>query len=126
METSEDGLSASTSSLVQQPTAKEVILEKRLQLLRADAGTRALLVKRYFALLLPTLVDVYAASVNTQVRTKAVLGLLKIINFCEAEDLAEILKVSLNQDFICETYLCYWNSLETYRLYQCRVSSRLF
>ncbi|KAK4698568.1 E3 ubiquitin-protein ligase TRIP12, partial [Phenoliferia sp. Uapishka_3] len=72
--------------------AKEAALEKRLELFSSGGPKRALVVKRYYAMLLPTLVDVYSASVNTMVRTKAVLGLMKIINFGEAEDLAFILK----------------------------------
>ena len=61
--------------------------------------------KRYYALLLPTLVDVYSASVNAQVRTKAVLGLLKIINFCDHDDLGFILKVRLSLDRLIVTKL---------------------
>lgn len=102
METGDDGVAPPLPIPLPRSTkdiAKELIVEKRLQLLRAEVGTRSLIIKRYYALLLPTLVEVYAASVNTQVRTKALLGLLKIINFCAHEDLAEILKVShaLNQ-----------------------------
>jgi E3 ubiquitin-protein ligase TRIP12 len=73
--------------------SKEAAVEKRLALLRSEEGSRGLVVRRYFALLLPTLVDVYAASVNTQVRTKAVLGMLKIVDFCDSENLAHILQV---------------------------------
>lgn len=72
---------------------KDATNEKRIELLNEGPASRNLVVKRYFALMLPTLVDVYSASVNTQVRTKAVLGMLKIINFCDAESLAYILKV---------------------------------
>ncbi|GAA5888057.1 hypothetical protein JCM5296_005418 [Sporobolomyces johnsonii] len=71
---------------------KEALLEKRLELVSAEApADRQLVVKRYFALLLPTLVDVYAASVSPQVRTKAVLGLLKMVQFCGKDALADIL-----------------------------------
>lgn len=73
---------------------KEVNNEKRIKLLVAGPESRTLVIKRYYALLLPTLVDVYAASVNSQVRTKALLGLLKIVNFCDGESLTAILKVS--------------------------------
>ncbi|KAL8280298.1 hypothetical protein RQP46_007215 [Phenoliferia psychrophenolica] len=97
MEVVDDAPLASTSaasSRVPKPRdlAKEASRESRLELFAAGGPARQLVVKRYYALLLPTLVDVYAASVNTQVRTKAVLGLLKIINFCDQEDLAFILK----------------------------------
>lgn len=74
--------------------AKEAIVEKRLELLKEGSESRRLVVNRLYALLLPILVDVCAASVNSQVRSKAVLGLLKIVNFCEKEPLAEILHVS--------------------------------
>lgn len=67
--------------------------EKRLELLSAGPQSRTLVVKRYYALLLPTLVDVYLASVNVQVRSKAVLGMMKIVNFADPEGLAAILKV---------------------------------
>ncbi|GAA6003606.1 hypothetical protein JCM10207_003505 [Rhodosporidiobolus poonsookiae] len=71
---------------------KDALLAKRMELVSSDADPkRKLLLKRYFALLLPTLVDVYAASVSPQVRTKAVLGLLKMVQFCEEEPLADIL-----------------------------------
>lgn len=75
-------------------SAKEVAAEKRVKLLSDGSEARNLVVKRYYALLLPMLVDVYSASVNAQLRTKAVLGLLKIVNFCDAESLASILNVS--------------------------------
>lgn len=71
---------------------KDVLLNKRLELVSADASPeRKLVLRRYFALLLPTLIDVYSASVSSQVRSKAVLGLLKMVQFCEEEPLADIL-----------------------------------
>lgn len=73
--------------------AKDALTEKRCELLNAGPDSRTLVVKRFYALLLPILIDVYAASVNTQVRMKAVLGLMKIINFCDPEGLGSILKV---------------------------------
>lgn len=73
--------------------AKEAIVEKRLQLLKEGPESRRITVNRFYALMLPILVDVCAASVNSQVRSKAVLGLLKIINFCDKEPLAQILHV---------------------------------
>ncbi|GAA5933715.1 putative ubiquitin-protein ligase UFD4 [Sporobolomyces koalae] len=73
-------------------TMKDALVQKRLDLVSTDATPkRQLVVKRYFALLLPTLVDVYAASVSPQVRSKAVLGLLKIVQFCQETALADIL-----------------------------------
>ncbi|GAA5905899.1 putative ubiquitin-protein ligase UFD4 [Sporobolomyces salmoneus] len=73
-------------------STKEALAQKRLDLVSTEASAkRQLVVKRYFALLLPTLVDVYSASVTPQVRSKAVLGLLKIVQFCEETALADIL-----------------------------------
>ncbi|BGP33548.1 Ubiquitin fusion degradation protein 4 [Rhodotorula toruloides] len=73
--------------------AKEALKAKRLELISPDApASRKLVFKRYVALLLPTLVDVYAATVSPQVRTRAVLGLLKMVNFCEEEHLADVLR----------------------------------
>jgi len=77
-------------------TTKDLLARKRMDLVSTDAPPkRQLVVKRYFALLLPTLVDVYSASVSPQVRSKAVLGLLKIVQFCQEDALADILHVSL-------------------------------
>ncbi|BGP09567.1 Ubiquitin fusion degradation protein 4 [Rhodotorula toruloides] len=73
--------------------AKEALKAKRLELVSLDApASRKLVFKRYVALLLPTLVDVYAATVSPQVRTRAVLGLLKMVNFCEEDHLADVLR----------------------------------
>ncbi|CEQ41607.1 SPOSA6832_03348, partial [Sporobolomyces salmonicolor] len=82
----------SSRSIKPRDLNKEALLEKRLELVSTAAPSgRQLVVKRYFALLLPTLVDVYAASVSPQVRTKAVLGLLKMVQFCGKDALADIL-----------------------------------
>ncbi|GAA5832992.1 hypothetical protein JCM11251_006474 [Rhodosporidiobolus azoricus] len=71
---------------------KDALLAKRLELVASDApAERRLVLRRYIALLLPTLVDVYSASVSPQVRSKAVLGLLKMCQFCDAQSLADIL-----------------------------------
>jgi E3 ubiquitin-protein ligase TRIP12 len=44
-------------------------------------------------LIVPILVDVYAASVAFNVRTKAMAGLLKALSFMEGEELKKALKV---------------------------------
>ncbi|KWU42404.1 hypothetical protein RHOSPDRAFT_21293 [Rhodotorula sp. JG-1b] len=90
-----DSLSSSSSSRskskVRDPN-KEAMIAKRLELVAPDAPpSRKLVVKRYIALLLPTLIDVYAASVSSSVRTKAVNGMLKMVNYCEEDALADIL-----------------------------------
>lgn len=85
---------SSRSNKSRNPT-KDALAQKRLDLVSSEApAKRQLVVKRYFALLLPTLVDVYSASVSPQVRSKAVLGLLKIVQFCDEKALADILHVS--------------------------------
>lgn len=77
-------------------STKDVLAQKRLELVSTEASPkRQLVVKRYFALLLPILIDVYSASVSPQVRSKAVLGLVKIVQFCDEQALADILHVSL-------------------------------
>ncbi|GAA6035633.1 hypothetical protein JCM8097_004938 [Rhodosporidiobolus ruineniae] len=84
--------SSSRSKKSSRSAEKDALLTKRLELVAADApDSRKLVVKRYFALLLPTLIDVYSASVSPQVRTKAVLGLLKMVQYCDETALAEIL-----------------------------------
>ncbi|KAI5475050.1 E3 ubiquitin-protein ligase TRIP12, partial [Pseudohyphozyma bogoriensis] len=83
---------ASTSSRTRSRDHRDAVNEKRLELYSGGDDKRKLVVKRFYALLLPTLVDVYSASVNSGVRTKAVLGLLKITQLCDEESLASILK----------------------------------
>lgn len=84
--------SSSRSRTKPRDANKEAMTAKRLELVASDApAERKLVVKRYIALLLPTLIDVYAASVSTSVRSKAVTGMLKMVNFCEEGALAEIL-----------------------------------
>ncbi|SCZ87897.1 BZ3500_MvSof-1268-A1-R1_Chr2-3g05365 [Microbotryum saponariae] len=84
-------LSASTSmsSSGKHAVPKDANTVQRLESI--EDPTRQVVLRRFYALLLPILVDVCAASVNPQVRTKAVLGLCKIIHFCDTENLAEIL-----------------------------------
>lgn len=83
--------SSRSKSKVRDPN-KEAMIAKRLELVAPDAPpSRKLVVKRYIALLLPTLIDVYAASVSPSVRTKAVNGMLKMVNYCEEDALADIL-----------------------------------
>lgn len=92
--TSEPVTRTSSRSSKQRDPIKLALVEKRLDLLASGPESRNLIVKRFYALMLPALIDIYSASVNTHVRTKAVLGLSKIINFCDSDTLALILKVS--------------------------------
>lgn len=67
--------------------AKERAQARRIDTLKQRQG----LVKRFTQLVLPTLVEVYAASVAWHVRSKALFGILKIVSFVEAEQLNESL-----------------------------------
>ena len=52
-------------------------------------------VGRFMQLIVPILVDVYAASVITTVRIKTFAGLLKAISYLEADDIKRVLTVSV-------------------------------
>ena len=66
---------------------REQAQNRRTEMLREQGG----LIKRFTQLVLPTLVEVYAASVALHVRVKALLGILKIISFVDAEPLSSVL-----------------------------------
>lgn len=67
--------------------ARDAAQAKRVEMLHR----RTALVKRFTHLVLPTLVEVYAASVALHVRHKAINGILKIISFVDPDSLAEAL-----------------------------------
>ncbi|EST08765.2 hypothetical protein PSEUBRA_001462 [Kalmanozyma brasiliensis GHG001] len=67
--------------------SREAAQSKRIEMLQS----RTALVKRFTSLVLPTLVEVYAASVALHVRHKAINGILKIISFVDPESLGETL-----------------------------------
>ena len=67
--------------------AREAAQAKRVEMLQS----RTALVKRFAHLVLPTLVEVYAASVALHVRHKAINGILKIISFVDPDSLGEVL-----------------------------------
>lgn len=73
---------------------KEQAQLKRVEMLKGREG----LMKRFTQLVLPTLVEVYAASVALHVRSKAILGILKLLSYVEAEPLREVLNVSGERD----------------------------
>lgn len=64
-------------------------LVNRTELLRSKPE----LVGRFTRLLVPVLVDVYAASVVSHVRTKTLTGLLKAVSFLDGDDLKNALMV---------------------------------
>ncbi|KAL0569563.1 Ubiquitin fusion degradation protein 4 [Marasmius crinis-equi] len=60
----------------------------RTEILRS----KAVVVGRFMQLTVPILIDVYAASVNTPVRVKALTGLLKAVSFLDADGVKEVMK----------------------------------
>ncbi|KAK0555174.1 Ubiquitin fusion degradation protein 4 [Tilletia horrida] len=68
--------------------AKDAANNRRIEKLKEHEGP----VLRFSQLMLPTLVEVYAASVTLHVRTKALNAILKITSFLETEDLRTILQ----------------------------------
>lgn len=78
------------ATIAHKDRAKEVdqATEIRLEALRSKPE----LVSRFLKMLLPVLVDVYAASVALRVRTKVLTGLLKTISFLPSEDLPSFLE----------------------------------
>jgi E3 ubiquitin-protein ligase TRIP12 len=64
----------------------------RIDLLRSKAAV----VGRFMQLMVPILVDVYAASVITPVRVKTLTGLLKAVSFLDGEGLKKVLTVRPN------------------------------
>lgn len=71
----------------------------RTELLRSHLDV----VDRYMHLMVPILVDVYAASVITPVRVKTLTGLLKAVSFLDPDELRRVFTVSsiCSSDFIC-------------------------
>ena len=77
--------------------ARESAQERRVELLtnlKDGDGRRKETVNRFFALLLPILLEVYTASVGIQIRTKTFQSMLKIVQYCDQEHLPTILIVS--------------------------------
>ncbi|CAE7224785.1 unnamed protein product [Rhizoctonia solani] len=64
------------------PSAQPTPTLSRTELLRSKPE----LIGRYMRLIVPVLVDVYAASVSTQTRTKSLTGILKAMSFSEGEE----------------------------------------
>ncbi|KZT67358.1 hypothetical protein DAEQUDRAFT_673424 [Daedalea quercina L-15889] len=91
---SQDPSSADTQSIhdgdegiVPTITSKEPVPD-RTELLRSKPAV----VGRFLRLMVPILVDVYAASVMTPVRIKTLTGLLKAVSFLEADELIKVFK----------------------------------
>jgi E3 ubiquitin-protein ligase TRIP12 len=69
--------------------------EHRIELFNDPAEARQTALKRFYALMLPTLVDIYSASVGVSVRSKSMLGMTKVVFLCPKEYLTQILNVRL-------------------------------
>ena len=74
--------------------SREKTNEKRAELITSGSPEQQVAVKRFFALMLPTLMDVYSASVGISVRTKAMLGMTKIMYYAPKDELSSIVSVS--------------------------------
>lgn len=72
-------------------TGSKEISPDRNELLRSKPAV----VGRFMRVLVPILIDVYAASVITPVRVKTLTGLLKAVSFLDADGLKRVLAVSL-------------------------------
>ncbi|KAK4687050.1 E3 ubiquitin-protein ligase TRIP12, partial [Tremellales sp. Uapishka_1] len=86
-----DGLSTNAFREAAATKAKkeaEVHLELRIELLKS----RPELSGKFIKAIVPVLVDVYAASVASRVRTKVLNGLVKAVAFAEPDDLINTLK----------------------------------
>jgi len=69
---------------------KEAAIAHRIELLQSTS--REQVVRRFNSLLLPTLLEVYGASVSFTIRLKALVAVLKIAYFSKAEYLARTLR----------------------------------
>ncbi|KAA1100638.1 Ubiquitin fusion degradation protein 4, variant 2 [Puccinia graminis f. sp. tritici] len=82
-------LAYSSSSQVKESN-KEAAIAHRIELLQSTS--REQVVRRFNALLLPTLLEVYGASVSFTIRLKALVAVLKIAYFSKAEYLTRTLR----------------------------------
>ena len=82
--------------------AKETPLD-RTELLRSKPEV----VGRFMQVMVPILVDVYAASVSTPVRIKTLTGLLKAVSFLDSEELKRVFTVCICVPCVSNQYLTY-------------------
>lgn len=71
------------------PAGPKEVAPDRTEILRS----KTLVVGRFMQLMVPILIDVYAASVITPVRVKTLTGLLKAVSFLDADGLKRVLTV---------------------------------
>ena len=74
---------------VQPPVPQKEPVLDRTELLRSNPEV----VGRYMQLMVPILVDVYAASVVAPIRLKTLTGLLKAMSFLDADELRRVFTV---------------------------------
>jgi E3 ubiquitin-protein ligase TRIP12 len=84
------------------PAAQPTPSLSRTELLRSKPE----LIGRYMRLMVPVLVDVYAASVATQTRSKSLTGILKAVSFAEGDEINAVLKVRF------DLKIYYWNYID--------------
>ena len=75
--------------------AESEVVPDRTEMLRSKSAV----VAKFMQLLVPILIDVYAASVITPVRIKTLTGLLKAVSFLDGDGLKRVLMVSLGNLF---------------------------
>lgn len=79
---------------------KESTVVDRTDLLRSKPDV----VGRFLRLMVPILVDVYAASVITPVRIRTLTGLLKAVSFLDGDELKQVFTVRI--DLFCVVRTC--------------------
>lgn len=89
IESTSETLSREEQAEALQVPAKDQVLDRN-ELLRSKPEV----VGRFMRLMVPVLIDVYAASVITSVRLKTLTGLLKAVGFLETEYLKQVFSVS--------------------------------
>ena len=72
--------------------AESEVVPDRTEMLRSKSAV----VAKFMQLLVPILIDVYAASVITPVRIKTLTGLLKAVSFLDGDGLKRVLMVGLS------------------------------
>lgn len=104
--TSPNGTADSTeTSVATEPTSEALPREEQAEASHSPAKDQVLdrnellrskpeVVGRFMRLMVPVLIDVYAASVITSVRLKTLTGFLKAVGFLETEELKRVFSVS--------------------------------
>ncbi|TIC56498.1 hypothetical protein E3Q05_01686 [Wallemia mellicola] len=85
-----------TSRSKQREAARQESMRIRIECLRQNPDS----INRFMSLMVPVFVEVYAASVSTPVRSKALAGLLKVISFAEEKQLHDLLRYIPMASFI--------------------------